>query len=177
MVTVQNSRFVNGIMNRYTTEPGRGTAGFVYRKEKNEKMTSLNQKFVKRLMAREIYVKIKQYERKYYQYITNKDNRKFIRTVEQINSQPQEKKQLVYILQKMGVMTSGQKEWQETRQLLRTYEEELIRLKKQIQIQEESVLKLTVKEEQQPSVKVLTRQVLENIKNELRFERLRYGLD
>lgn len=177
MVTTKNSKFVNGIMNRYQTKAGRGNAGFVYRMEKKETISSLNQKFIKRLMAKEVYVRIKQYQKKYYQYVTNRDNRRFIHTVEQINNQPQEKKQLVYILQKMGVVTKEKKEWQETRQLLRTYEEELMRLKKQIQIQEESVLKLTVKEEQQLSAKALTRQVIENIKSELRFERLRYGLD
>lgn len=121
--------------------------------------------------------RILQYEQKYYQTITSRDNRKFIQIVEQIHNQPGEKKQLIHLFQKLGVVTRNQKEWQETRQTVRKYEEELLMLKRKLWQQEEMVLQMKREEVPQISIKHLTDVVMENIKREIRLERMRYGLD
>ena len=97
--------------------------------------------------------------------------------MEQIYNQPGEKKQLVHVLKKLGVVTKSQAEWQEAANTLRRYEEELVQLKRRISSQEEHILKIRNREEQAVSTKAITREVMENIKKEIRMERLRYGLD
>lgn len=179
MVTTHNHEFVNRILKRYRTGDMDyyRSASIVYRVRKENSGTRLDQRFVKRLLSKEIYVRVKHYEKKYYQQVTHKDNRKFIRTVEQIYSQPGDKKQLVYMFQKLGVVTRNQDEWKKTKKTLEQYEEEIMKLKKQVRMQEDSITKLTVKEEKRISTKVLTREVMDRIKSEIRMERLRYGLD
>ena len=83
----------------------------------------------------------------------------------------------MHLLKKLGVVTKSQKEWQETRKTLKKYEEELVQLKRRIASQEEYFLKIRNREEKAVSTKTITREVMENIKREIRMERLRYGLD
>ena len=96
---------------------------------------------INKLFTREFYKRIRLYENRYYQTVTSQDNRKFIRTIEQIYNQPGEKKQLIHLFKKFGVVTNNEKEWQETKRTMNRYEEELFRLKKQLELQEESVVK------------------------------------
>lgn len=179
MVTRQNREFVDGILKRHRTEKPDYFQGasLAHRIQKDRSRLSLSQKFVKRILAKEVYIQLRKYEQKYYQRVTNEDNRRFIRTVEQIYNQPGDKKQLTYMLQKLGVVTRNQSEWQETTQTIQRYEEEITRLKKQIKLQEESITNLNVQQENHISAKELTREVMEKIKSEIRMERLRYGLD
>lgn len=179
MVMVHNREFVNGILERYRADEVDYYLGtsLVYRMKKERSRLSLSQKFIKRLLAKEIYVWMKKYEQKYYQKITNEDNRRFIHTVEQIYSQPGDKKQLIYMFQKLGVVTKNQSDWQETQQSIQRYEEEITRLRQQVKLQENSIIKLSVQEENHISSKELTREVMERIKSEIRMERLRYGFD
>lgn len=178
MVTGYNREFVDRILQRYQTDGTGYFAGsaLIHRIQKDRIRFSLNQKFMKRLLTKEIYKWIKKYEQKYYQKITNADNRRFIRTVEQIYSQPGDKKQLLYMFQKLGVITKNQSEWQETKLVLKQHEEEMMKLRRQISLQEKIITRLSVQEDS-ISVKGLTREVMERIKSEIRMERLRYGPD
>lgn len=175
----RNSEFVNGIMEKHQRNvPGNffGLA-LVYRRQKKESGGTVVRQSISRLVTQEFFTRMKRYENRYYQRITSRDNRKLIQTMEQIYNQPGEKKQLVHVFQKLGVVTKSQAEWQEARNTLRKYEEELVQLKKRISSQEEHMLKIRNQEERAVSTKAITREVMENIKKEIRMERLRYGLD
>lgn len=130
-----------------------------------------------RFLSTELNYRISQYEKKYYQNITNQDNRRFIQTIEEINNQPGEKKQMILQLRKLGVLTQSNKEWQDTKQTIKRYEEELIMLNRRIKLQEEMVLQMKSRETPEISAKSITDTVMENIKREIRLERMRYGPD
>ncbi len=132
---------------------------------------TLNQYFTKELTSR-----LQQYEQNYYKRVTNRDDRRFLRTMEQIYNQPGEKRQLVHMLRRFGIVSRDQKEWQETKRNLTRYEEELARLKRRLEYQEE-VQRRKVSETSLVSMKRITRAVMEQLRAELRMERLMYGLD
>ncbi len=175
----KNSEFVNIIMAKYQRDASGNFFGLalVYRRQKKEPGGTVVRQNISRLVTQEFYTRMKRYENRYYQRITSRDNRKLIQTMEQIYNQPGEKKQLVHVLKKLGVVTKSQAEWQEAGNTLRRYEEELVQLKRRISSQEEHILKIRNREEQAVSTKAITREVMENIKKEIRMERLRYGLD
>lgn len=175
----KNSEFVNGIMAKYQRDVSGNSFGLalVYRRQKKESGSTVVRHNISQLVTREFYTRMKQYENRYYQRITSQDNRKLIQTIEQIYNQPGEKKQLVHVFQKLGVVIKDRKEWQETRNTLKQYEEELVQLKRRVSSQEEHILKVRNQEEREVSTKAITREVMENIKKEIRMERLRYGLD
>lgn len=174
----RNKRFVDEILGKYQrgykTDYG---SLLVHRKRKQtaDKITLDNRLY--KLVEQTFNSRISQYEQKYYKTVTSQDNRKFIKTVEQIYNQPGEKKQLIHLFQKLGVVTKNRKEWQETRQTVRRYEEELVILKKKLTQQEEMILRLKQEERPQISAKHLTEMVMENIRREIRMERMRYGPD
>ncbi len=132
---------------------------------------TMNRYFTKELASR-----LQQYEKNYYKRVTNRDDRRFLQTIEQIYNQPGEKRQLVHIFRRFGIVSRDQKEWQETQRSLTRYEEELTKLKRRLQYQEE-VQRRTVSETSSVSVKSITRAVMEQLRGELRMERLMYGLD
>lgn len=171
--------FAKGIMDRYRQEPPGYDYGIsvVHRKKKGVSVNVDVHRQLSQMFTREFYQRIRQYENRYYRTVTNQDNRKFIRTLEQIYNQPGEKKQLVHLFKRLGVVTKNQQEWQETRRRLAQYEEELVRLRKQIELQEECVHRREKEEIQTVSVKKITGEVMEKIRQEIRMERLRYGLD
>lgn len=175
----KNSEFVNEIMAKYQRAVSGNSYGLVlvYHRQKKETGGTVVKQNISRLVNQEFYTRIKRYENRYYQRVTSRDNRKLLQTIEQIYNQPGEKKQLVHVLKKLGVVTKSQKEWQETRKTLKKYEEELVQLKRRIASQEEYFLKIRNREEKAVSTKTITREVMENIKREIRMERLRYGLD
>lgn len=175
----KNSEFVNGIVAKYQRNQTENYYGpvLIYRKQKKETGNTIIKQNLNRIITKEFYTRIKHYENKYYQQVTSLDNRKLIQTIEQIYNQPGEKRQLIHVLKKLGVVTKNQREWQETRQILKKYEEELTQLKREITYQEEYLLKLENKEGQRLSTKLIAREVMESIKREIQMERLRYGLD
>ena len=173
-----DTAFAEAIRKKYQHEtPYLYGSNLIYYKKKIVSVKTDTHQHVRQLITKEFYNRIQQYEKKYYQMVTNQDNRKFISTIEEIYNQPGEKKQMIHLFHKFGVVTKNQREWQETRQTLRKYEEELVRLKKQIKVQEELYLQIKDKEMQPISARSITREVMENIKREIRMERLRYGPD
>lgn len=175
----KNSEFVNKITKKYQRDVSGNSFGLalVYRRQKKESGGTVVRQNISRLVTQEFYTRMKRYENRYYQRITSQGNRKLIQTIEQIYNQPGEKKQLVHVLKKLGVVTKSQGEWQETRKTLQQYEEELVQLKRRIASQEEYFLKIRNREEKEVSTKAITREVMENIRREIRMERVRYGLD
>lgn len=176
---MRNKAFVNRIIKKYGQEKTDRyyRSSLIYRKpQKHFGDTIINENF-NRLFAREFHTRIKKYEVAYYRNVTSQDNRKLIRTIEQIYNQPGEKKQLIHVFNRLGVVTESRKVWQETRQTMKLYEEELTQLKRRLQYQEENYLRVHREEEQSVSAKNIVREVMENIRREIRMERLRYGLD
>lgn len=175
----KNKEFVNGIMEKYHSNKMGHCYGsvLIYYKQKKGTGNTIIKQGLNQWITKEFYTRIKQYENRYYQYVTSQDNRKLLRTMEQIYNHPGEKRQLIHIFKKLGVVTRNQKEWQETRQVLKKYEEELTQLRRKIKYQEEYFLKLKKSEEKQITTKDIAREVIENIKREIQMERLRYGLD
>ncbi len=135
------------------------------------------QKNLSQLISNSFHQKIRQYEEKYYRLVTNQDNRRFLHIMEGIYNQPGEKKQLVHLLRKFGVVTQEQKEWKENMQRLKQYEEELSILRKQIRQQEEYFIRQKTTETKPQLVSDITREVMRSIKQEIRLERLRCGTD
>ncbi len=149
------------------------------------------QKNLSRVIENIFHQKVRLYEQKYYKIInpfqnsapladktvTRLERRRLIKTIGNIYSQPGEKKQLVYLLSKLGVVTEGQREWRENIRRIKNYEEELTFLKKQLRLQEESIVKLKRTEMEPKLLANLKREVINNIKQEIRLERLRYGID
>ena len=174
----KNNKFVNGIIEKYQSDRMKNYYGpaLIYHKHKKGIGDTIVKQSMNQLITKEFYTRMKYYEKRYYQYVTSQDNRKLIRTIEQIYNQPGEKRQLIHVFKKLGIVTKNQKEWREARQALKKYEEELIQLKKQIKYQEEYFLKIKNTEEKPASAKTITREVMENIKREIRMERLRYVL-
>ncbi len=174
----RNREFAERIQQRYGRD-GMGYYGksLVYRREKREISQVNIQKNISQVFSDSFDQRMKQYEQKYYQIITNRERQHFLRTMETIYSQPGEKKQLVYMLQKLGVMTRGQREWKESRKRLDRYEEELSVLKRQIHFQEEYLVRRGDTGDRPQFVRDVTREVIKNIKNEMRLERLRCGVN
>lgn len=173
------SAFAKQIMNKYENELPHSYYGLslVHRKKRDHSVKVDVYRQMNHIFNREFYRRIRQYENRYYQTVTSQDNRKFIQTMEQIYNQPREKKQLIHLFKKLGVVTKNQEEWRETRQTMMRYEEELLRLKKYLEMQEESVVKRKKEEIQEISTKKVVREVLEHVKQEIKMERLRFGLD
>ena len=170
--------FAAGIAGKYQ-ENGTGayySAALVYRRKRNNAVTT-QQQAATRFFTNEFQTRMQRYEKKYYQYVTNRDERKFIRTIEQIYNQPGEKKQLIHLFHKLGMINRDGKEWQKTKNSLKQYEEELTQLRRKMEQQEEVLRRREVTEITPRSVKYITREVMEHIRNEMRMERLRYGLD
>ncbi|MCI8509109.1 MAG: hypothetical protein HFJ06_11180 [Lachnospiraceae bacterium] len=171
--------FAKGIMNKYQNIYSGYYYGssVVHRRKKENSVRIEDYWQINKIFTREFYKRIRLYENKYYQAVTSQDNRKFIRTIEQIYNQPGEKKQLIHLFKKFGVITNNEEEWQETKLIMKQYEEELFRLKKQLELQEESVVKKKSQEIQQITTKTIMKEVVEYLKQEMKMERLRYGLD
>ncbi len=175
----RHAAFAKRIMGRYQNVQTCGYYGLtvVHRRKKENSVRMEGHWQINRIFTREFYKRIRLYENKYYQTVTSQDNRKFIRTIEQIYNQPGEKKQLIHLFKKFGVVTNNEGEWQETKLTMKRYEEELFRLKRQLELQEESVVKKKSQEIQQISTKKIMKEVVEYVKQEMKMERLRYGLD
>lgn len=169
--------FAAGILAKYQG----GTSGYysrllVYYRAKRTGDT-FSRETLNRYFMKEFTFRLQQYEKKYYQHVTNKDDRRFLYTVEHIYNQPGEKKQLTYLFRRFGLVSREQGEWQETQQNLKRYEEELVSLKRKLQYQEEEARRQRVSQESSFSIKSITREVMEQLRRELRMERLMYGLD
>lgn len=175
----RHAAFAKKIMSRYQNVKNCGYYGLslVHRRKKESFVRMESHRQINRIFTREFYKRIRLYENRYYQTVNSQDNRKFIRTIEQIYNQPGEKKQLIHLFKKFGVVTHNEKEWQETKRTMRQYEEELFRLKKKLELQEESVVKKKSQEIQQISTRKIVKEVVEYVKQEMKMERLRYGLD
>lgn len=177
--TTKNTAFVNRIIKRYRWEKRDiyYRISLIYQKPQKHFGDTIINENVSRLFAREFQTRIKRYEAAYYRQVTSQDNRRLIQTIEQIYNQPGEKKQLIHIFNKLGVMTENRAAWQETKETIKRYEEELTQIKRQLQYQEENNFRVQRREEQSVSVKNIVSEVMENIRREIRMERLRYGLD
>lgn len=175
----RHAAFAEGIINRYGNVQTGCHYGLsvVHRRKKENSVRIEGHWQINRIFTREFYKRIKHYENKYYQTVTSQDNRKFIRTMEQIYNQPGEKKQLIHLFKRFGVVTNNEAEWQETKLTMKRYEEELFLLKKQLELQEESVIKKKSQEMQEISTKKIMKEVVDYVKQEMKMERLRYGLD
>lgn len=174
----KNKEFVKRLQNKYRKK---ATAGYgislVYRKLGNKTWHTDMHQHLSTLITNTVYQKIQQYEKKYYHSVTNQDRKKLLATMEVIYSQPGEKKQLVHFMHKLGVVTKEEKTWKDTEKRLREYEEEMVKLRKCITAQEETIVKLKRTEEKEFSVKEIKREVIQDIRQEMRLERLRCGLD
>lgn len=169
--------FAERIAAKYQGGASGGYDGGVLAYYKARKMTSvINRNTLNQYFTKEFTSRLQQYEQNYYKRVTNRDDRRFLRTMEQIYNQPGEKRQLVHMLRRFGIVSRDQKEWQETKRSLTRYEEELARLKRRLEYQEE-VQRRKVSETSLMSMKSITRAVMEQLKAELRMERLMYGLD
>lgn len=174
----RNRSFADRILKKYQRRMKHEYGiSLVYRKKEQPDGKAAAYNRLYQLLTKAFNNRISQYEQKYYHTITNQDNRRFIQTIEQIHNQPGEKKQLIHLFGRLGVVTRNQKEWRETRQTVRQYEEELIMLKRKIKQREEMVLQMKRKEIPEVSIKHLTQIVMENIRREIRMERMRYGPD
>ncbi len=151
-------------------------ASLVYRREKKAGGTVIKQN-LNQFFTREFETRLMRYEKKYYQYVTSRDDSRWIQTLEQISVQPGEKKQLIHLFSKLGVVNRYNREWQETEKSLRKYEEEFVRIRRQFKYQEELIRKQRAEELSPVSMRNITREVMEHIRREIHFERLRYGLD
>ncbi|MDE6626390.1 MAG: hypothetical protein K2K56_08470 [Lachnospiraceae bacterium] len=178
-VETKNTAFVNKVIKKYEREKTNRYyhSSLIYRKPQKHFGDTIINENVNRFFTREFFTHIKRYEAAYYRNVTSQDNRKLIQTIEQIYNQPGEKKQLIHVFNKLGVVTESREVWQETRQTMKLYEEELTQLKRRLQYQEENYLQMHREEERSVSAKDIVREVMENIRREIRMERLRYGLD
>lgn len=175
----RNKEFADSIIARHRTDLPQyyyGASLVLLKKKNNTNNRILNQQ-IQQLTTNIFNRQINQYEKQYYQRVTALDNRKFIRTLEQIYDRPGDKNQLVYLFKKLGVVTKSQREWQDTTRNLKLYQEELVRLEKRVRHQEEWLHKLQKEEPQTISTKKLVREVMDSIQKEIRMERIRYGLD
>ncbi len=170
--------FAESIMRRHFKAPERSFwESLVYRrKEKTAANINVYKNFRSRLESF-IDRSLKQYEKKYYSTVTNLDSRRLLRTMEVIYGQPGEKKQLVYLLNKFGIMTGIRKEWQENATRLKRYEEELEVLRRQVRLQEEYLGKMKNTSGELPTVSDITFEVMRSLKKELRRERFRREAD
>lgn len=173
-----NREFADKIVRKYESQmPEFYRSLLVYRKQAGTVNKVDIYQNISRQLTQKFYERISQYEKRYYQTVTNQDNRKWLSTMEHIYNQPGDKKQLIHLFQKLGVVTKSQKDWQETRQILKRYEEELIKLKKQVNLSEEHYQKKEIEVPQQASAKQIKQEIIDSIKREIRLERIRYGLD
>ncbi len=174
----QNQQFAERIMGRHGLDiPSYYWGNLVYHRVKRELTQTYVQNNLSRTMMNFFDRRMKQYEKKYYRIITNQDSQRLLSTVREIYSRPEDKKQFVYLLNKLGVVTQERKEWRENIIRLQKYEEELTLLKKQIKQQEEYFVKWQHVEAAPRSVSNITQEVMRNIKREIRLERLRSGMD
>lgn len=117
--------------------------------------------------------RIRLYENNYYKINTKQENGRLLQTIERVYSQPGEKKQLVYLLGKLGVVTKEQRQWQENNSRLQRYEEMVTRLNRKLKLQEEELLRLKEIRVEPVLLRKLTREVVRSIRAEARRERLR----
>ncbi len=178
MLSCGADRFAEKIRGRYCRETLAEyfRDSLVYYRGKKTQNTVVN-KQITQVFSKEFDNRFQQYEKKYYQYVTTRDDRKLIRTMEQIYNQPGEKKQLIYLMNKLGIVNKSQKEWQETKKSLKEYGEELLQLRRQIRYQEEVIRRQKSEGVRPLSMGDITREVMEHIRGEIRMERLRYGLE
>lgn len=173
-----NREFADTIVKKYRSEaPEFYRSLLVYRRQVGTVNKVAFYQNISKQITQKLYDRLHQYEKKYYQTVTNQDNRKWLSTMEHIYNQPGDKKQLIHLFKRLGVVTKDQRDWQETNQLLRKYEEELIKLKKQVEFTEEHYKKTNMEEKQPVSSKQLKQEIIDSIKREIRLERIRYGLD
>lgn len=117
--------------------------------------------------------RIRLYENKYYRINSKQESQRLLQTIERVYSQPGEKKQLVYLLGKLGVVTREQRQWQENNSRLQQYEEMVTRLRRKLKMQEEELVRLKEIRVEPLLLKKLTREVMRSIRAEARRERLR----
>ncbi len=172
----QNQQFAERIMSRHALDIPRYYWGnLVYRRVKRELSQTYVSNSLSQTMKNFFDRRMKQYEKKYYRIITNQDGQRLLSTVREIYSRPEDKKQFIYLLNRLGVVTQGRKEWQENIVRLQRYEEEITLLKKQMKQQEEYLIRWKHMEVTPQSTTNITREVMQNIKREIRLERLRCG--
>ena len=133
----RNQAFAERIRKRYgrTSNPSWGT--LVYRKQQKAVSQIHIHKNWQQFVSNTVEQKMQRYEKKYYQRIEGRDRNRLLRSVEEIYRHPGEKKQLVHLFRKFGVVTGEHREWQENSRRMSRYEEELTVLHKQFRQQEE----------------------------------------
>lgn len=174
----KNRTFTDGIIMKYKMDPAQYYgSSLIHLTMKRESHNTDFHRHMEQIIDNHFLQKIKRYESRYYQMVTNKDNRRFLKTIEQIYNQPGEKKQMIHLLHKLGVVTDNQKKWQETTRRLHQYEEELVNLRKWVTRQEEYRIRTGHEEMRIPTVREVSQAVIREIKQEIRMERLRSGFD
>ncbi len=174
----QNQEFTDKIRSRYEKKAAFYLGeNLVYRQRQKTGLQININKNLNQLISNTFDQRMKQYEKKYYQTVAAQDRHFLLRTVEAIYRHPGEKKQLIHLLQRFGVVTQGQKEWRENNRKMSRYEEELSLLRKELQRQEEYLKKLRQQESGTQVISRVSHVVMQNIKKEIRMERMRYGRD
>lgn len=159
-------RYETGIKNMFWES-------LVFHRVKNETSHIQIIKNMSRTITNFVEQRIRLYENKYYRTNSKQESKRFLKNIERIYDQPGEKKQLVYLLGKLGVVTREQRQWQESTSRLQQYEETVTRLSKKLKQQQEELVRLKEIQVEPMLLKKLTRQVMQNIRAEARKERLR----
>lgn len=172
----RNQAFAEQIVQRYErTSVHCFGSDLVYRKpQKTASQLHIHknwQSFVSNILAQRVLW----HEKKYYQTIEGRDRNRLLRSVEEIYRHPGEKKQLVYLFRKFGMVSREHREWQENSRRLFRYEEELSVLRRQFHEQEEYLIRLKQMENEPQILSKMSRLVMQKIKKELQLERLRHG--
>lgn len=171
----RNQAFAEQIRQRYERVNNYFGSNLVYRKQqKNASQLHIHknwQSYVSNMLAQRAL----RYEKKYYQTIEGRDRNRLLRSVEEIYRHPGEKKQLIHLFRKFGLVSREHREWQESSRRLSRYEEELSVLHRQFREQEEYLLRLKQMENEPQILSKISRLVMQKIKNEIQLERMRHG--
>lgn len=174
----RNQAFAEQIVQRYERKSVHYFGSdLVYRKPQKTVSQLHIHKNQQQFVSNIVEQRIQRYEKKYYQTIEGRDRNRLLQSVEEIYRHPGEKKQLVYLFRKFGLVSREHREWQESSRRLSQYEEELAVLHRQFREQEEYLLRLKTIENEPQILSKMSRLVMQKIKKELQLERLRHGRD
>ncbi len=150
-------------------------SSLIYRTQKEKRQNLYFHRHMERIFNQSLTQRFQQIENRYYQNITSRDHQRLLKNVEQIYRKPGEKKQMLGLMQKLGVVTREEKGWQEIWRRLDEYEEALGALQKQLRHRDIQDQKRERQEHQQPSMREISRSVMQDLRQELRLERMRSG--
>lgn len=168
--------FTRKLMDRHHTKQTEYFGSSLIHRARDKKQQNMSfHQHMERILNQNFAKNFHQIEQKYYQNITGRDHQRLLKNVEQIYRQPGEKKQMLGLLQKLGVVTKEEKGWQELLRRLKEYEDALDQIQKTMRRQEEKEQKRERAEQQLPSVQEISRSVIQDLRQEIRLERMRSG--